>query len=320
MRIWYFISRPAGYLHLNGEDGEDFLQSQFSNDIRRCDDEVGVYGLFLDRKAKILADAFVLRSDCGDGWGILSYHTEGSLIRSHLERHIIADDVEIEEDSLPPEMLTVGFDKCDGDGNLLNLYELMSKEGSPASSGKWWRARRDKHGAMETLVPRDETMESTLKKLTLDLGRRIGEEVTLVGLGREELEWLRIRDGIPAVPQDMGTARIPHDGNLESSAVSFHKGCFLGQEIVAKVEYSGQRALRWSLFRSVCRPGNLPALLYSGVKRVGEMTSFTTLAADGEGGIGVGFLRSRLVNGRESFSLEPGGEERVTIRHPGKGD
>ena len=85
----------AADLYAHGEDAADFLQSQFSNELRpfavgRC-----TYGLWLDVKGKVQADAWVLQTG-KESFRILSEHCSGAIIRSHLERHIVADDVEID--------------------------------------------------------------------------------------------------------------------------------------------------------------------------------------------------------------------------------
>ena len=63
-------------------------------------------------------------------------------------------------------------------------------------------------------------------------------ETTLVAAGEEAVETWRIRRGVPRFPIDFGTDSLPSEASLES-AIDFEKGCFLGQESVAKVRNLG---------------------------------------------------------------------------------
>jgi hypothetical protein len=92
----------------------------------------------------------------------------------------------------------------------------------------------------------------------------------------------RILAGIPAVPADIGPGDLPNEGGLEGEAISYTKGCYLGQEVMARLKSKGR--IRRRLHR-VTGDGPAPAApgaLWQGGARVGELRS----AAAGEAGRG----------------------------------
>jgi folate-binding protein YgfZ len=99
-----------------------------------------------------------------------------------------------------------------------------------------------------------------------DSGLRVGSP--------EELEVLRIESGIPRLGVDVDTSTIPQEAFLERDAVSFTKGCFVGQELVCRIDARGHVN---RFLRRLTIPGShVPARgapLYVGEREVGRITS-----------------------------------------------
>src|ERR1700679_2656769 len=92
----FLLFRWAAFLRITGDDASSFLQGQFSQDLRRL--TIGgppAYGLLLNHKGRVQADAFILRT--ADGFRLASYECSGDSLRSRLETYIIADDVTVED-------------------------------------------------------------------------------------------------------------------------------------------------------------------------------------------------------------------------------
>jgi len=258
--------RPAAWLRITGEDAANFLQGQFTNDLRGLGASGGaaVYGLWLDVKGKVLADSFVLRG-AGGGSGVAgpefwvgSYFSAAAVIRTRLESHVIADDVTIED-------LTA-------DWAGVSLFGDGATEGLPAQSreGFIFPGRRTREKNTEWVFP----------VAALDAVRR-----QLAGwpeLETSELVRLRIAAGLPAVPAEVGPGDLPNEGALEADAISYTKGCYLGQEVMARLKSMGQvrrRLLRVS-GAAAAWPA-LPAPLFLGERKVGELRSAVSDAAGG---------------------------------------
>src|SRR5262249_13682521 len=108
-------------------------------------------------------------------------------------------------------------------------------------------------------------------------------------VGPEALEVLRVEAGIPRFGQDFGPDNFPQETG-EEEAVSYTKGCWLGQEVVARIHYRGgvQKALRGLELEGDPKPGS--ALLFED-REVGNATSVVR-TVDGQT-IGLGILHKR---------------------------
>jgi folate-binding protein YgfZ len=97
---------------------------------------------------------------------------------------------------------------------------------------------------------------------------------------------------MPAVPIDIGPADLPQEAGLDAEAISFTKGCYLGQEVMARLQSMGQ--VRRRLVRvlgSGSPPPALPVPVFAAARQVGELRSAVT--DGGEGWVGLALV-SRL--------------------------
>src|ERR1700677_2778810 len=91
-----FPYSPACLLKASGPDAAAFLQGQFSNDLSRIAPGEAVYGLWLDRKGRVIADSHVVRDLIGGQFWIASISSPAAVVMRRLVDFIIADDVTIE--------------------------------------------------------------------------------------------------------------------------------------------------------------------------------------------------------------------------------
>jgi len=225
--------RPAGWLRVTGSDGNSFLQGQFTNDIRLIAPNRAVYGLWLDQKGKVLADSFVMAGSVEGEFWIGSYFSPGETIRRRLEDYIVADDVIVED--LTPD------------------WAGMALIGPGAGA---WAAESGRPGLVfPGRRAGVENWEWVFPLSALPGARAQLAESTEVSAA--EMERSRIAGVIPAVPADIGPHDLPNEGGLDESAISATKGCYLGQEIIARLKSKGR--IRRQLFRVAGR-GAVPAL------------------------------------------------------------
>jgi hypothetical protein len=260
-----FRWRPACWLHVTGDDAANFLQGQFTNDLRLLDRATAVYGLWLTLKGKVLADSFVLRGRAANTFWIGSYFSPADVIRERLESHVIADDVVIED-------VTAAWA-----GTSVLGAEVGERSQTDDARTFAFPGRRDSRPNVEWVYPIAE-----------------GEPAEIAALGAlvvdpEEIVRRRIGAGIPAVPMDVGPGDLPNEAGLEAEAISFTKGCYLGQEVMARLKSMGQvrRRLRRVRGDSEAWPA-LPAPVFVGARQVGQLRS---AVRDGAGGwIGLAML------------------------------
>jgi folate-binding protein YgfZ len=276
-----FWWKPAAWLRVTGADAANFLQGQFTNDLRALAPGGAVYGLWLNVKGKILADSFVLRGAAGDEFWIGSYFSPAVVIRERLESFVIADDVVIND--LTADWLGVA---------VVGSGARQAMGGEPVD-GFVFPGRRSYEENVEWIFP---ATSHEAARLRLAGARE---------LSADEVSRMRIEAAIPAVPADLGLGDLPGEGQLEAAAISYTKGCYLGQEVMARLKSMGQvrRRLARVTFTADTVP-TLPAALFLGTRTVGELRSATP---DGKGayvGLAMVSLLHVAEGARIAFSAE----------------
>lgn len=293
--------RPAAWLRVTGGDAATFLQGQFSNDLRGLLAGAGaVYGLWLDVKGRVLADSFVMRgsgsgSDADGPWfWVGSYFSPATVIRSRLESHIIADDVSIEDATAAwagvalfgPEALGVPVEKCHLMGDIFPTLVFRGR-----------RASIENAEGVFPLAAMDRVKAEFAGWPVLDAAR---------------MEQQRIAAGFPAVPVDVGPGDLPNEGGLEASAISYTKGCYLGQEVMARLKSMGR--VRRRLLRVTGTAAEFPALpaaLFLGGRKVGELRS--AVQAEGGGFAGLAMLSLLHLTPAARLAFAAGAEAMVQL-------
>jgi folate-binding protein YgfZ len=282
--IWWW--RPAALLQVTGPDAANFLQGQFTNDLRDVVKSDAVYGLWLTVKGKVLADSFV-GAKGSEGFCVASYQSEASIIRGRLESFIIADDVTVEDQTSRWSAVSVIGPAAE---------ELIR---TPVSGGWVFRGRRAHVPGVEWIFP---------VEMTDEVRRRLG---TMRELTADDMTRWRIASALPAVPTEIGPNDLPNEGGLDEGAISYTKGCYLGQEVMARLKSMGH--VRRRLLRvhaaSAAVPAT-PAPLFAGGRNVGELRS---AVGDGAGGT-VGFAMLSLTNLAADSELSLSGGEPAAFR------
>jgi len=263
-----FRWKPAAWLRVTGADAASFLQGQFTNDLR-VSAAGSVYGLWLSLKGKIVADSFVLRGADAEEWWVGSYFSRAAVILARLEGFVIADDVTFTDET----------DAWAGVSVLgAGAAEWLAAVRPP---GAWvFSGRRGAGKSVECMFP----IAGKEYSPWLDALAARPE------VAAHEMRLRRIMAGIPAVGEDVGETDLPNEAGLELDAISYVKGCYLGQEVMARLKAMGQVRRRLERVRGSesAPPGSLPAPLYAGGRMVGDLRS---AVADGAGGwVGLAML------------------------------
>jgi len=286
---WRYAGRPSACLRVTGEDAFSFLQGQFTQELRSAAALPAAYGLWLNQKGKVLADSFVLKEAADLVW-IVSFSSSATVIRERLEAYVIADDVVIEDVTAEWQSVAVGGAEAEGwlareAGGVPAAGEFIRATGG----GLVFRGRREARGSFEWLMP---------------VGSTVREGLTTVST--EELERARVAAGIPRVPQDIGPGDLPNEGGLDVGAISYTKGCYLGQEVMARLKAMGTVRRRLVRVRGAGRAAPaVPCALLQGERRAGELRS---AVADGAGGfVGLAMVTKLGLDPAALLAPEPGG-------------
>jgi tRNA-modifying protein YgfZ len=216
-----------GMLLVRGADAAEFLQGQLTNDIEALEPAAGCYAALLDRKGHMQADMRVLRLSNGDMWLDTEPDTRAGVER-HLRMYSIGREVEIEDAS--------------GEWTLLSVIGPAANEvsGTGPLAGEHAQREYSRDGVEILAVATD---------LGVDLIARTGQAGELksalaaadaVDVTEAAAEILRVESGRPRFGHEMTTATIPQEAAIDDRAVSFTKGCYIGQETVARLHYKGK--------------------------------------------------------------------------------
>ena len=236
---------------LRGGDAAEFLQGQVTNDVETLAAGEGCYAALLTHKGKLRADMRVLR---GEDWIWLDGEPPGRAPLMHtLETYSLGRDV--------------AFEDVSEERAILSLI-------GPAARDRVETAPPEREHAF---VPGEHGLY-----VTSDLGvdvicdaddaDGVREALGVEEVGADAAECLRIEAGRPRLGLDMDGDTIPQEAGLNDRAVSFTKGCYVGQETVARLHYKGKpnrhlRGLRLS------EPGSKGDPVLANGKRVGALGS-----------------------------------------------
>ena len=300
--------RPAAVLKISGEDALTFIQGQFTQDVKPCETGACVYGLWLNQKGKVLADSWIFRENTDGIWWVISEHSPAAVIRERLEAYLIADDVTIEDQTGAWEAWAVIGEE--GWQWLADCAGVVTENGrrvsATADRGWIWEGRRACEKSWEWLRPAG--AGATQAEPT---ARAEADEISV-----EELERLRIAAGIPAIPRDVGPEDLPNEAGLEDVAISYSKGCYLGQEVMARLKAMGRvrrKLLRVDGENAADARMVLPADLFFGEKRVGQLRS---AVADGEGWRGLAMVSLLGLETGARLGFSAGGPAVVRMEVP----
>jgi folate-binding protein YgfZ len=275
---------PACMLRVGGPDAATFLQGQFTNDLGNLAPGEAAYGLWLDRRGHVIADSHVILDPGGEGFWIVSVTSPAASVAGHLEAHIIADDVAVADETASWRGIAlVG----DGAGAWL---------AAGTRPGIVFAGRRHAGESWEWLLPSVDRVPAEIA------GARMADAA--------EMERMRIAAAIPSVPADIGPADLPNEGGLEAVAISYSKGCYTGQEVMARLKSRGRVRRQLVRVRGAGSPPGLPAALWQGERREGELR---TAVAQAGGYAGLALVPAAVAGAGGRFATSQGAEPTVEI-------
>jgi folate-binding protein YgfZ len=294
-------------LELAGPDRERFLNGLVTCEVRGLGDGGGVYGFVTARKGGVLAD-FALLS-LADRFRLELPPGRGEAVAAHLGTYLLADRVELRPDPAPLPLTLAGA------GAKAALRALLDEPPAPALDARWGHAEVRLAGRPVRLAHRPLLgVEAWTVWVEPADARELAEALltddAVRPVGFDALDTVRIEAGVPWWGRDYDDSSLPQETGLEE-ALNFTKGCYLGQEVVARIHYRGgvNRVLRGLQFDGDEPPAEGTELLLEGraVGRVGSVAVSPTL----EGPVGLALLHKRGAEPGTRLDLEGGGEAEV---------
>jgi tRNA-modifying protein YgfZ len=277
-----------GKLALTGAGMVEFLNGQVTNELIGLNPGEGCYAAFLTHKGKMLGDLRILAvGDDPEGEPReLLLDTERTALQAlfdMIRRFKVGYEVELHKRTLETSLLALIGPNAD---------EIAAK--AAGLQGSDLPEREHDHVLVTLkqtpvrLIRTDVGIDALFDSSAVAVVRGALETVGVVGVSETAAEIVRVERGRPRYGIDLDEGTIPQEAGLNERAVSFKKGCYVGQETVARLHYRGKpnRHLRGLRLSEPVEPG---AELRLGERSVGHLGS--SVLSPALGPIGLALLR-----------------------------
>jgi folate-binding protein YgfZ len=252
----------SGKLALTGPEAKAFLNGQVTNDIEALTVGTGCYAALLTHKGKMLADLRVLEIETPTGESPLLLLCERPALQAlfdAIRRFKVGFDCELHKRTVERGLLSLIGPRSQELAGEVPAEEHANRAGSIA-------------GADVLLVRTDAGVDVVCDSADTD---RVREALLAAGafeIDAATADVVRVEHGRPRYGIDLDDSVIPQEAGLNERAVSFTKGCYVGQETVARLHYRGKpnRHLRGLRLHEEVAPGTP---LQLGDREVGKLTS-----------------------------------------------
>ena len=227
----YFFMEGWSILSANGKDTLSFLQTQTTNDALQLQVGQGQSSAITDRQARLITSFSLHRMDENESW-LLSDNSK--TLHDHLESYHFREDVAF-------ETLNLDLLALQGPKSMLILEKVFSSLPEKPNGIE----RHDFEGAPLTVIKKSLTGEEGFiiclpSELKEDFTQKlVNAETQSTKIGEQAREVLRVEAGIPIFGKDMDGKNILPETGLEHSSVSYNKGCYIGQEVIARIKTYG---------------------------------------------------------------------------------
>jgi folate-binding protein YgfZ len=296
----------AGRLLVTGDDALDLLNRLSTNELATLEIGAGAATVLTTNKGRIVDLLHVHRSE--DRLVVFTSPGNQQRVAEWIDFYTFVEDVEVEDVTGETAMLSLtGLDSTkfldgltDGQASSLATYGRLSAQISDVAAEVY---RSDFLGSPSFDIVVDAEHRDSLFGVLTDVGA--------TPAGGDVIEALRVQRGIPAFGKELTEDYNPHEANLVHH-VSFSKGCYIGQEVIARLQTYKKVSkylvgLRWE--------GESPAtgsfLTHDG-KRVGVVTSVARMPHTGAN-LGLGYVRKEFVEDGATVVDDTGNETTIKV-------
>jgi len=302
-------------LCLTGADRVRFLHGQVTNDVKKLPVGEGCYAAITTAKGKMESDLNILA--LADEMLLDFEPGLAQKISQRLDRFVVADDVQIVDAAPHYGLLSAQGPKAAVVIRSLNLFSeipaqpLASLKISDTTLGEIYLANNPRLGAsgFDLFIP-NHSIDAVADKL-IAAAKNFGGRAA----GWQAFETARIEAGIPRFSADMDETNLPLECGIESRAVSYHKGCYIGQEVINRIHSVGHvnRELRGLRLADDLKtlPPRGGKLFFNG-KEIGYVTS-AVKSPSLDANIALGYVRREANQIGNELTLRTDGESPVKI-------
>ena len=289
-----------GRLCLLAADRQRFLNGQVTNNVKDLRSGQGCYAALVSAKGKLQSD---LNIYCLENEILLDLEPGYTgIVGQRLEKYVIAEDVQIVDAAEHYGMLSVQGPKAASIAEFaLDNTMAITKIEDPAL-GELYAAGNQRFGraGFDLFVP-----ISSMKEMATRLVSRGGRLC-----GWRALETLRVERGVPRFGADMDETNLAPEA-IDERAISYSKGCYIGQEVIARVRTYGHVAKSLRSLKLEEDAASLPvkgAKIFHGDQEAGYVTS-AVLSPMHKSVVALGYVRRGAVQPDAKLFVEtPGGK------------
>lgn len=237
------LGTPA-LLEFRGPDAVRFLNGQLTQDVRKvAGGKLTLPSCVTDAKGKLQFRIHLTEGPEGVLW-IEGPEGRAEDLEMRITRYLIADDVEVSDLTGKFHLFHVIGDAPEApEGTIVRVSNRYGVEGTD-----WW-------------LPAGASLPADMEPFDVDI-----------------LEHTRISNGIPAWGSELVEGMLPPEAALEETDISYHKGCYIGQEVISRIKSAGKVNKRLTRFTLDASAPVVPGSLENGA---GELTSISPLGETG---------------------------------------
>lgn len=274
------LTTTAGFVTLDGwttvrvggADRATFLHNMCTADVRALAAGQGVEAFFTDVKGKIVAHTIILAGE-REHW-LIGVPGQAARLIAHLDRYIIREDVQLADISDELAWTLVAGPEC---------AAAVEKLTGPIATnlGPAWAHRDAQNAGVDVRMVRCPQPWSGGLLVACPVGAVDSlhdklRSVDVVSVGETAWQALRVESGWPLLDVDFDGTNLPQEVGRDAAAINFRKGCYLGQETVARIDALGHVNKRVSTVRvDGGEPPTVGAELLADGQVVGHVTSAT---------------------------------------------
>jgi folate-binding protein YgfZ len=272
---------------LIGQDGQDLLQRLSTNDLSHLMEGGCVQTVLTNEKGRIIDVLCVLKIGA-QKLLLVGQSEDPQTLMEWIGKFIIMEDARVE----PTTSASAHFVVFDVDPSAEMWQRMRESESWLTYAEDWGRSK--------------------LLHFLVDVSKKeeLVEQISGAGLrpaGRAEFEEFRIKKAIPRSPNELSDSYNPLEANL-GHLVSWTKGCYIGQEVIARLDTYKKVRRRLVSMELKDMPGMLPQALFSGKDEAGTLTSAVRVSEDSSF-LGLGYVRTHSLESGEELTFRKSGKE-----------
>lgn len=263
-----------GRIVVSGADRASYLQGLLTNDVVALKAGEGCYSAYLTPQGRMIADLFVY--ELGDAILLTVPRPQTAAVLEKLDQLVFSEDVQLGDAS--DAFATTAIVGPEAARMVSGVTGILESELAALPEHGNRRGQVDGHAAVVTRVTDTGEPGYDVHVEAPGAGRlrELLDKAGVPPLPAETAEALRIEAGVPAFNRDLDEETIPLEAGIESRAISFSKGCYVGQEVIIRVLHRGHGRVARKLVGLVCGGESAPAagaVVSVDGRSIGQVTS-----------------------------------------------